>query len=223
MKKPQLRVILVHGMGRTPLAMLPLAARLRAQGFRPALFGYVPAFERWDGCVNRLKKFIEKHTSTKPFILVGHSLGTVLIRAVLPRLTRKPSACFFLAPPTRACRAARRFAPHFVYRIFFGQMGQRLADPAFMDALPMPDIPVKIYAGTGGPVGRFSPFGEEPNDGVLAVQETLLPDVPVQTVPALHTFIMNSKWIARDIVETTNVIRQDSSQKSEFRRQNEEI
>jgi hypothetical protein len=206
MKKPQLRVILVHGMGRTPLAMLPLAARLRAQGFRPALFGYVPAFERWDGCVNRLKKFIEKRASTKPFILVGHSLGTVLIRAVLPRLTCKPSACFFLAPPTRAGSAARRFAPNFVYRIFFGQMGQLLSDQQFMDALPVPDVPIKIYSGTGGPVGRFSPFGEEPNDGVLAVQETLLPDVPVQIVPSLHTFIMNSKWIAQDIIKMTETL-----------------
>lgn len=153
-----MRVILIHGMGRTPIAMLLLAIRLRAQNLIPALFGYVPAFERWDSCVNRLKKFIEKRASTEPFILVGHSLGTVLIRAILPKLTHKPIACFFLAPPTRACLAARRFAPRFVYRIFFGEMGQLLAEPSFMDSLPAPDVPVKIYAGTGGPVGRFSPF-----------------------------------------------------------------
>lgn len=203
MKKPQLSVILVHGMGRTPIAMWPLAARLRAQGFRPALFGYVPAFERWDNCVNKLKKFIEKRASTEPFILVGHSLGTVLIRAVLPRLSRKPIACFFLAPPTQACLVACRFAPNFVYRILFGQMGQLLSDRQFMDALPVPDVPTKIYSGTGGSTGLFAPFGREPNDGVLAVKETLLPSVPVQTVPALHTFIMNSKIIAQDIVEVT--------------------
>jgi len=213
MKKPQLRVILVHGMGRTPLAMLPLAARLRVQGMRPALFAYVPAFERWNGCVNRLKKFIEKRASTEPFILVGHSLGTVLIRAVLPRLTRKPIACFLLAPPTQACLAARKLAPRLLYRVLFGEMGQLLADPAFMDALPGPDVPTKIYSGTGGPVGRFTPFGQEPNDGVLAVKETLLPHVPVQTVPSLHPFIMNSTRIAQDIVETTKMLSRKNTEK----------
>jgi hypothetical protein len=205
----QIRAILIHGMGRTPMAMLLLAIRLRAAGLRPALFAYVPAFERWNGCVDRLEKFIEKRTKTEDFIMVGHSLGTVLIRTVLPRLTRKPMACFFLAPPARACRAARKLAPRLLYRILFGEMGQLLSDPAFMDSLPIPDVPAKIYAGTGGPVGRYAPFKQEPNDGVLAVKETLLPFVPVQTVPALHTFIMNSKIVAQDIVAMTKAIRRD--------------
>jgi hypothetical protein len=201
-----MHAILIHGMGRTPMAMLLLAIRLRAAGLRPALFAYVPTFERWNGCVDRLEKFIEKRTKTEDFIMVGHSLGTVLIRAVLPRLTRKPMACFFLAPPIQACLAARRFAPRLVFRMLFGQMGQLLSDQPFMDALPVPDVPTKIYSGTGGPVGRYAPFKQEPNDGVLAVKETLLPSVPVQTVPALHTFIMNSKWIAQDIVRMTEML-----------------
>jgi len=197
----QIQAILVHGMGRTLLAMLPMAVRLRTRRIQPALFGYISAFESWDRCVNRLEKFIAKHAGTKPFILVGHSLGTVLIRAVLPKLSRKPLTCFFLAPPTCACRAARKLAPHFLYRVLCGEMGQLLADPIFMNALPLPDEPAKIYAGTGGPVGRFSPFGTEPNDGVLAMREALLPGIPLLTVPALHSFIMNSRVIARDIVE----------------------
>lgn len=186
--------------------MLPLAVRLRSQRIRPRLFGYIPAFERWDRCVSRLEKWIDKRTGPEPFILVGHSLGTVLIRAVWPKLSRKPLACFFLAPPACACRAARKLAPRFFYRVLFNEMGQLLADPAFMDALPLPDLPAKIYSGTGGPVGRFSPFGTEPNDGVLAVRESLLPGIPMLTVPATHTFIMNSKWIARDIVEMTKAL-----------------
>ena len=64
------------------------------------------------------------------------------------------------------------------------------------------DVPTKIYAGTAGPRGRYSPFGDEPNDSVLTVRETMLPNVPLQTIPVLHTFIMNSKVVTQDIVKT---------------------
>jgi hypothetical protein len=202
-RKYPMRAILIHGMGRTPMAMSILAMRLRAAGFRPMLFGYSAAFEGWEGCVKRLESFIERRVGTDRFIIVGHSLGTVLTRAALPGLTRKPLACFFLAPPTRACRAARKLAPRRLYRLFTGEMGQLLASREFMNSLPLPDVPTKIYAGTGGPTGRYSPFGEEPNDGVLAVGETVLPSVPLQTVPSIHTFVMNAKTVARDIVKIT--------------------
>ena len=73
-----------------------------------------------------------------------------------------------------------------------------------METLPLPSVPTKIYAGIAGPRGRYSPFGEEPNDGLLTVNETLLPSVPMQTVPSLHTFIMNSKVVTQDIVRIAN-------------------
>lgn len=199
-----MKAILIHGMGRTPLAMLVLAARLRAAGFRPALFGYSVTFEGWEACVGRLEKFIARHAAEGDFIMVGHSLGSVLTRAILPRLPRPPLACFFLAPPTVACAAAQRLAPRGFYRLLTGEMGQLLADKAFMAALPLPNVPTKIYAGTGGPTGRYSPFGIEPNDGVLALSETLLADIPVEQIPAIHTFIMNGKEVADDIVKTVH-------------------
>lgn len=193
--------ILIHGMGRTPLAMSILAVRLRASNIRPHLFGYSVTFEHWDTCVQRFENFIGRHVQTRDFIIIGHSLGTVLTRAVLPRLSHKPKACFFLAPPAQVCKAARTFVHRRMVKLFIGEIGQVLADKQFMDTLPLPDVPTKIYAGVSGPRGRYSPFGEEPNDGLLTVKETLLPSVPMQTVPAIHTFIMNSKMVARDIVE----------------------
>lgn len=69
-----------------------------------------------------------------------------------------------------------------------------------MAALPIPSVPVRIYAGTSGPRGALSPFGNEPNDGILTVSETALGAFPVIQVPALHTFIMNSRIVADDIV-----------------------
>ncbi len=200
------RAIIIHGMGRTPLSMLVLATRLRTMGIRPSLFAYWAALERFDGCVRRFAAYIENRAATDRYILIGHSLGTVLMRATLPMLAHKPLACFMLAPPVRVSRAARRFAPRTIYQWLTGEMGRLLADKQFMASLPMPDVPTKIYAGTGGPLGRYSPFGRIPNDGVLSVDETLMPTIPAQQVASLHTFIMNSKDVAHDIAKLTEAL-----------------
>jgi hypothetical protein len=72
-----------------------------------------------------------------------------------------------------------------------------------MESLVVPTVPVRIYAGTGGYKGGFSPFAQEDNDGILAISETLLnPDDDVVRVPSIHTFIMNSAIVASDIAAT---------------------
>ena len=93
-------VVLIHGMGRTPLSMLRLRRRLRRAGHRVALFGYSPTFETLQGATARLLKLIERRVDTGHYALVGHSLGTVIIRMALGQLQHQPpAACCFLAPP----------------------------------------------------------------------------------------------------------------------------
>jgi hypothetical protein len=196
-----MQAILVHGMGRTPLSMLLLAGRLRAAGIRPSLFAYCAAFEGWERCRGRLHRFTERCAGDREFVMVGHSLGCVLIRAVAAELETKPRACFFLAPPSCACTAARTFSRYRFYRLLTGEMGQLLAKEEFMRSLPSPGIPTKIYAGNAGPKGRFWLHGREMNDGVLMVAETRMGPVPLQVVPSVHTFIMNSSRVASDIIE----------------------
>lgn len=199
-EKLQMHAVLLHGMGRTPLAMSLLAARLRVNNIHPHLFAYSVTFERWDKCTQRLERFIERRVGENGYIMIGHSMGTVLTRAILPRLIHKPSVCFFLAPPTRVCKAARILTPRPLAKLLGGEFGQLLANEQFMNSLAATDVPAKIYAGVGGPRGRYSPFGDEPNDGVLTVKEASLPGVPLQMIPILHPFIMNSKVVTKDIV-----------------------
>lgn len=196
-----MHAILIHGMGRTPLAMSLLAARLWKSGIHPVLFGYSVTFERLEGSVQRLERLITKRIRNNEYIIIGHSMGTVITRSTVPRLAHKPIACFLLTPPTQACKAARHFAPRRWVKLLGGEMAQLLADQNFMESIPPLDVPAKIYAGTAGPRGRYSPFREEPNDSVLMVNETMLADIPHETFPVLHTFIMNSKLITRDIVK----------------------
>lgn len=195
-----MKALLVHGMGRTPASQLLLALRLGQAGIRTHLFGY-STLASFGGTVERLASRVRFVAGSQPFVLVGHSLGCVLIRAALPQLAPLgPSGCFFLAPPSRVCRAARHFSRQRLFHLLAGEMGRFLADEALMAALPIPAGTARIYAGTAGPRGNLSPFGDEPNDGILAVSETVLGNLPVILVPALHTFIMNSRFVADDIV-----------------------
>ena len=196
-----MNIVLIHGMGRTPLSMLMLSQRLRKEGHSTRLFGYSPTLESFEPCQQRLIHFIQRVSATGPYALIGHSLGCVLIRSVLTHLQEQPpAACFFLAPPSQACKAAKFFADNPLYRLLMGEMGQLLANEPFMEALPIPTMPTRVYAGTGGPIGKLSPFGDIPNDGILTVEEVqgALPN-PVILMPSAHTFIMYSRQVADDI------------------------
>ena len=87
--------------------------------------------------------------------------------AVRLRGTSAPRLAFLLAPPMRACRAARFFSCYRLYRALTGEMGGLLADEAFMQSLPLPPDTV-IYAGTAGPRASWLPVGNAANDGILA-------------------------------------------------------
>lgn len=205
----EMKAFLVHGMGRTPASQFILARRLRAGGFGVRLFGY-STLDSFESVVARLTSRVQRETALGPFVLVGHSLGCVIIRAAVPRLVpRSPLACYFLAPPSTACRAARIFATNPLFTLLTGEMGRCLANEAFMASLPVPQVPIRIYAGTAGPRGALSPFGHEENDGILAVSETIIADAQatVVKVPALHTFIMNSPLVASDLLESSRTLQ----------------
>lgn len=197
-------MVLIHGMGRTPLSMMRLRRRLRRAGHDPVLFGYSPTFETLQGAAARLVKLIDRRIDTASYALVGHSLGTVIIRTALGQLEgRMPAACFFLAPPMVACRAARFFSRYRLYRLLTGEMGRLLAVDEFMRQLPMPPTFTRIYAGVGGPRAAWLPFGMEANDGILGVSEATGGfEASAVEVPSLHTFIMNSARVVDDMARS---------------------
>ncbi len=203
-------VVLIHGMGRTPVSMLRLRRHLRRAGHHPMLFGYSPTFETLQGSTGRLVGLIERRADTAPYALVGHSLGSVLIRSALGQLeNRMPAACFFLSPPMVACKAAKFFSRFWLYKVLTGEMGQLLADDAFMQRLPMPPAFTRIYVGTGGPHTRWYPFGMEANDLILSVAEATgrFKALSVE-IPVLHTFIMHSPQVYDDIIRSLETIEQ---------------
>jgi hypothetical protein len=199
-----MRILLVHGLGRTPLSMAFLARRLRTAGHAPDTFGYAAAVSSYDEIRRRLTERIARADADgAPWVAVGHSLGGLLLRdAIAVGAPTRLAHLIMLATPNQLPRLAPRAIRVPPFRWFAGECGTRLASEEYFRALPRPAVPHTIIAGTRGITGRWSPFGDEPNDGIVALHETMLETgAPPQLFPVAHTFIMNDLRVQATILE----------------------
>jgi hypothetical protein len=199
-------LLLVHGLWRTPLSFLMLVRRLREWGHTTQVFGYAAVTQPYDVIAARLTGRLNSLATKGPYAVIGHSLGGVLLRsALLQAAGPAPSHLIMLGTPNRPPRLARMLGSYWMYRRLMGECGANLASSMFYAELPVPTLPYTIIAGTAGPRGRWSPFGEEPNDGVVAVSETPIHDAdPCLTFPVTHTFMMNNAAVHAAIRQTLN-------------------
>lgn len=106
-----MQALFVHGLGRTPLSGLPLMARLRRAGIRARGFGYLAACEDVEAIrarlMRRLVEMAQSSETTLGYVVVGHSLGGVLLRdalAALPDGVPRPRHVFLPGSPQTARR-----------------------------------------------------------------------------------------------------------------------
>jgi alpha/beta hydrolase family protein len=193
-----MQVLLIHGMGRTALSMARLAREVRRAGHSVRLLGYVAAVEPFARIVRRVQENFVRAGTAGPYAVVGHSLGGLLARVALGECAANfpaPLHLIMLGTPNRMPRQAQRYGRLLPYRWINGQCGQLLMQREFFERLPPLRVPHTIIAGTGGGFDRRA-FGAEPNDGLVAVSETMLSDSdqPI-TFPARHTFMMNDRRV----------------------------
>jgi alpha-beta hydrolase superfamily lysophospholipase len=167
------------------------------------MLGYVSAIESYQAIVDRVRRRLTAIAGQrKPYAIIGHSLGGVIARAALgdwPRGMPLPCCLILLGAPARAPLLAQRLHRHFLYRLVNGEPGQLLAQAEFFARLPASPVPVTVIAGTTQLPAALNPFGDQPSDGVVSVEETRLPDHPLVAVAASHTFMMNNPKVRAQI------------------------
>jgi len=182
-------ILLVHGMGRSPVSMLRLGAALKREGHAVRYFAYACAIESFAGIATRLR---QRLAGEPPLVAIGHSLGGLLLRAACDGLDQPPSRLVMLGTPNRSPRWARAMARNPLYRAITGDSGQLLADPARVEALPIPALPTLVIAGDAGPQWPRTPTAGIANDLVVAVDETPLDGARHVVLPVRHTFMMHA-------------------------------
>lgn len=192
-------------MGRTPLSGWPLLHRLRKEGHSTSTFGYSAAFEDFTSIRDRLVRRMVDRAGRGPYALIGHSLGGVLLRSALDNLpmgTPRPTHLFLLGSPIRPARLARQLRNRCLFRLLTGDCGRLLASSCRMNAIGGRGIPTTSILGTRGLSSGHSPFGDEPNDGVVAASEAQAPWVVDQVdVPVIHTLLPASRAVGGILLE----------------------
>ena len=204
-----MQLLFVHGMGRSPLSGGLMLWLLKRAGFRVRVFGYSVSFDDFVGIRARLVERISQVAAQGDYVLVGHSLGGVLLRAALndlPSGTRKASHLFLLGSPVRPARLANRLRNNLIYKTITRDCGRLLGSAERMAELGPVAVPTTVVVGVRGLPWPKDPFDGELNDGVVARSEVCADWAGEEVhVPVGHTFLPASRCVARLILERIGV------------------
>jgi pimeloyl-ACP methyl ester carboxylesterase len=191
-------VVVVHGLWMIGSVMGLLRRRLQPRGFDVETFGYASIRDGLESNAAKLAEFLARVPGDTVH-LVGHSLGCVVIRALLEwHSLARPGRIVCLGPPFAGSVTAER-----VSRLPGGShllglsMRDLLARGGFATAPPGREIGIvagSIGIGLGLLFGRF----DGPNDGMVTVTETRLAGAADHIVlPVAHTSLLWSREVAR--------------------------
>ena len=197
-------VVVVHGLGRTTASMAILASRLEEAGFRVVRFGYPSRTEPLEALVDRLRDAVERWDDPGRVHFVTHSMGGVLVRSYLSeRPGPHAGRVVMLSPPNQGSEIVDAFADSPVLGSFLGPAGSRLGTTP--DGIASQLGPIRFSLGIITGNRSLSPIGSwlipGPDDGKVGVDRANVEGSSAFLVlPATHTFIMNRRDVADEVV-----------------------
>jgi triacylglycerol esterase/lipase EstA (alpha/beta hydrolase family) len=198
-------VLFVHGMGRTPLSGRPILRVLRQAGFNTATFAYSTTFESCASIRERLIAKIDGIAARGKYIVIGHSLGGVLLRSAistLPDTSQPPQHIFLLGSPIHPSSLAIKLQSNFLFQMLTGDCGRMLASATRMPEAGAIDAQVTCIVGTQDFAITRKFFGNEPNDGIVTVAEASANWIPDQIqLPVIHTLLPSNPSVAKIILD----------------------
>lgn len=205
-------VVLLHGLGRSPLAMARLEHNLRASGYEVRNLAY-PS-QRAD--IRTLADaalgpvFAAAPAGTRIHI-VTHSMGGILVRQYLHDHGTPATLgrVVMLAPPNAGSALVDRLQTWPLYRWINGPAGLQLGTasdsvPNTLGPLP-PGVELGVIAGNRSLNPLFSAWLSGPDDGKVTVASTHLANESAHlTVPHSHTWLM---WRAPVLAQVKTFLR----------------
>ena len=191
-------VVAVHGLFMRGTVMKILLHRMRRHGFDVHAFNYPSNRDELDANAARLAEFLARVPGGTVHLL-GHSLGCVVILAMLERhALERPGRIVCLGPPFAGSVSAERVArlPG-GERVIGRSLRGLLARGGFKTVAPGHEVGIiagRTPVGLGRLFGRFA----GPNDGMVAVAETkLLGAADHLVLPVAHTALLWSGEVTR--------------------------
>lgn len=196
-------VVLMHGLWRSNLAMLPLEWSLVGAGYSVVNVDYDSTGKTLFAMADEdLQPGVEQCEAlvSGPVHLVTHSMGGIVARVYLQnRELPRGGRVVMLSPPNQGSLLVTRFSDYPLAETVLGPAALELKQPpeGSLGRLQALTVDVGVIAGASN-AGWTSwlPGGElpEPHDGTVTVASTLLPEMrDFRTVVANHVSIRHSE------------------------------
>lgn len=196
-------VVLVHGLW-TPAAVFALHSRwLERGGYRALRFGYPSVRATLSENALALRRFTAA-TRAEEIHLVGHSLGGLVVLEMLAQAPpdSRVRRVVLLGTPCGDSHCARQLAALRGMPALLGRsIVEWLSRETCTTLAPKSSIEVGVLAGTRSVgLGRVVPGLPRPNDGVVAMAETLLAGAAdFIALPVAHSEMLASRRCATQI------------------------
>jgi triacylglycerol lipase len=203
-------IFLIHGLGRRPRSLAPVARLLKREGFEVSNWGYPSLRQALEEVAQDFRTAYLRQAQTVDQIhVVTHSLGGIVLRCALaqgelPKLGR----IVMLAPPNQGSSLARVLSRNRLIGMLLGPAAPVLSDPTKLAALCCePCVPTCVIAGSRArdmrnPVSLISRFLlSKASDGTVTIDETRLANMArFQVIDACHTWIMNHPQAQQELL-----------------------
>ena len=189
-------VVLLHGLGRSSLSMLPLQMALERSGYDVANQDYPSTERSIESLSAAVGAGIERcrYLEARRIHFVTHSMGGILLRMYF-QTHRLPEAgrAVMLAPPNQGSEVVDEHKDEWWFRRATGPAGQQLGtgDDALVRRLRPIPLEIGVIAGTRSSDPWFSGLFQSDHDGKVSVESTMLPEMKeLLRVDAGHTLMM---------------------------------
>ena len=199
------RVVLLHGLARTPKHMRPLETALRNNGFEVINIKYPSRKYSIEVLTDKIQLQLSDRLLLKntPVHMVGYSMGGLLARAWIHRYRpERLGRVVQLAPPNHGSEVADFFKQNWLFRTFYGPAGQQLGTKVNLQLLLGPvDYELGVLAGNRS----IDPFSSwlipGADDGKVSVKSTRVLGMRAHRVlPVSHTFFPRHAEVHRQTV-----------------------
>jgi triacylglycerol lipase len=195
-------VILLHGLGRTPISMKRLEWYLKKENYRVINVPYPSTRVSIEDAAEHWLDPILKTQTTDPSVkihFVAHSLGGIVLRQYLSNhKIDNLGRVVMLAPPNQGSELAQRLKNNCLYRMATGPAGQQLGmdDASLPKKLGPVHFDLGVIAGDRSLNPIFSSWIPGPDDGKVSIHSTEIDGMEdFLLVHKTHTWMMWSSQV----------------------------
>ncbi len=199
-------VILLHGLGRTKLAMRPVQKALAQEGYQVWNESYPSTQKTIEQLANTtITKALQycRSLGSKRIHFVSHSLGGILLRYYLQNQhPRELGHIVMLSPPNQGSEVVDYLKDNKLFQYFLGPAGQQIGTD--QSSIPSKLKPIQAVIGIITGSNSFEPWFSNripgPDDGKVSTESAKLAEMrDYLVVENGHTFIMSDAYVIEQI------------------------